>query len=153
MIIGLALPWAIRLSRITLAAPTPIWSGDLIVVASGRRPEAPIFAIRGGAAGDITKGGAVAWSKTQRGPYMPTPLFYHGLLYVLGNAGIFDCYDFKTGQDLSWEDGDVFVVMEGAHFELLKKNAMDEPIMSTLAISGGALIVRTQYHLWEIRGK
>ena len=163
-------------SKIT--APTPIWSGDLIVVASGRRPEAPIFAIRGGAAGDISDRGAVAWSKNQRGPYMPTPLFYHGLLYVLGNAGIFDCYDFKSGQEiyreriphqgsgfsaspvvsdgriyLSGEDGDVFVVKEGAHFELLKKNAMEEAIMATPAISGGALILRTQHHLWAIRGK
>src|SRR5918994_1098581 len=39
-------------SKIT--APTPVFSGDLIVVASGRRPEAPIFVIRAGASGDIT---------------------------------------------------------------------------------------------------
>src|SRR5205085_6694603 len=81
-------------SKIT--APTPIYAGDLILVASGRRPEAPVFAIRAGATGDITLAGehtqnqAVAWSKMQRGPYMPTPLFYRGILYVLGNAGIFD---------------------------------------------------------------
>jgi len=59
-------------------------SGDLILVASGRRPEAPIFAIRAGATGDITlpgeqtQGKSVAWSKTQRGSYMPTPLIYRG---------------------------------------------------------------------------
>src|SRR5438094_671225 len=45
-------------SKIT--APTPVYSGDLVIVASGRRPEAPIFAIRGG---------TVAWQKQQRGPY------------------------------------------------------------------------------------
>src|ERR1035438_10448338 len=38
-------------SKIT--APTPVSSGGLIVVASGRQPEAPIFAIRAGATGDI----------------------------------------------------------------------------------------------------
>src|SRR5215831_1508939 len=69
-------------SKIT--APTPIAAGGLIVVASGRRPEAPIFAIRAGASGDITlaaeqtHNAAVAWSRTQRGPYMPTPLIYRG---------------------------------------------------------------------------
>jgi outer membrane protein assembly factor BamB len=167
-------------SKIT--APTPISSGDLILVASGRRPEAPIFAIRAGAAGDITLSGehtgsqSVAWSKTQRGPYMPTPLFYRGLLYVLGNAGIFDCYDFKTGREiyreriphqgsgfsaspvasdgkiyLSSEDGDIFVANAGERFELLKTNSMDEPIMSTPAISGGMLIVRTQHQVFGIR--
>src|SRR4029077_7620995 len=141
-------------SKIT--APTPIYSDNLIVVASGRRPEAPIFAIRAGASGDITLSGkdadnkAVAWSKTQRGSYMPTPLFYRGLLYVLANQGILDCYDFKTGREiyreriphqgsgfsaspvvsdeniyLSSEDGDIFVVHAGEHFKLLKKNSMD----------------------------
>src|SRR6185503_17594606 len=91
-------------SKIT--APTPIFAGDLIVVASGRRPEAPIFAIRAGAAGDITlateqtQNSSVVWSKMQRGPYMPTPLVYRGILYVLGNAGIFDAYDFKTGREI-----------------------------------------------------
>jgi outer membrane protein assembly factor BamB len=91
-------------SKIT--APTPIYSGNLILVASGRRPEAPIFAIRAGAAGDITlreqqtQSSSVAWSKTQRGSYMPTPLYYREMLYVLANAGILDCYDFKTGNEI-----------------------------------------------------
>jgi outer membrane protein assembly factor BamB len=167
-------------SKIT--APTPIYAGDLILVASGRRPEAPIFAIRGGAAGDITLPGeqtesrAVAWSKSQRGPYMPTPLVYRGMLYVLGNAGILDAYDFKSGREiyrqriphqgsgfsaspvasdgkiyLSSEDGDIFVVKAGANFELLKTNAMEEPVMATPAIAAGLLILRTQHQLYGIR--
>lgn len=91
-------------SKIT--APTPVFSGDLIVVASGRRPEAPIFVIRAGATGDITlaKGestnSSVAWSKQGRGSYMPTPLIYRGYLYVLSNQGVFDCYDLRTGAEV-----------------------------------------------------
>ena len=38
--------------RISLACP--IFKNDLIIVASGRRPAKPIFAIRAGATGDIT---------------------------------------------------------------------------------------------------
>jgi len=30
---------------------------------------------------------------------MPTPLIYRGTVYVLGNAGIFDAYDLKTGRE------------------------------------------------------
>ena len=170
-------------SKIT--APTPIYSGDLILVASGRGPEAPIFAVRAGASGNITlpldqktENQSVAWSKVHRGPYMPTPLFYHDSLYVLGNAGILDAYDFKTGREiyrqrlsnpgsgfsaspvaadgriyLSSEDGDISVVSAGATFELLKTNPMDEPIMATPAISDGTLIVRTEHHLYGIRQK
>ena len=91
-------------SKIT--APTPIFSGDLIVVASGRRPEAPIFVIRAGAKGDITlldgqsASKDIAWSKKARGSYMPTPLIYDNYLYVLANQGLLDCYDLKTGAEI-----------------------------------------------------
>jgi outer membrane protein assembly factor BamB len=90
-------------SKIT--APTPVFSGDLFIVASGRSPERPIFAIRAGAEGDITltknttSNDSVAWSLTRRGPYMPTPLIYQGRVYVLSNDGPFACYDLKTGTE------------------------------------------------------
>lgn len=156
-------------SKIT--APTPVYSGALVVVASGRRPEAPIFAIRTGGDGGMK----VAWQKQQRGPYMPTPLIYGEYLYVLGNAGVFDCYVFETGEEiyrqriphqgsgfsaspvasdgkiyLSSEDGDIFVVKAGREFELMARNEMGEPLMATPAITAGKLIVRTEHHLWAI---
>src|SRR5581483_11196503 len=89
-------------SKIT--APTPTFSGDLIVVASGRRPEAPIFVIRAGAEGDITlkadetSNKYVVWARQKSGSYMPTPLIYQGYLYVLANQGILACYDLATGE-------------------------------------------------------
>jgi outer membrane protein assembly factor BamB len=89
-----------------ITAPTPIFAKDLIVVASGRRPEAPIFVIRAGASGDITLGKGlsasdqIVWSRQQRGPYMPTPLIYGDYLYVLANQGIFDCYELSTGKEI-----------------------------------------------------
>lgn len=43
----------------------------------------------------------VAWSKTGRGSYMPTPLAYRGIVYVLANNGVFDAYELETGTDLS----------------------------------------------------
>jgi len=157
-------------SKIT--APTPVYSGDTIIVASGRRPEAPIFAIRAGGKGDV------AWHKEQRGPYMPTPLIYGKYLYILGNAGIFDCYDFVSGAEiyrqriphqgsgfsgspvasdgkiyLPSEDGDIFVVGAGEKFELLKTNSMDDPLLSTPAIAGGMLLVRTQHTLYAIKAR
>jgi outer membrane protein assembly factor BamB len=91
-------------SKIT--APTPIFSDNLIVVASGRRPEAPIFVIRAGGRGDLTlaegktSSDYITWSRRQRGSYMPTPLIYRGYLYVLANQGLFDCYDLKTGEEI-----------------------------------------------------
>ena len=169
-------------SKIT--APTPVFSRDLIVVASGRAPERPIFAIRPGGSGDITpkdgaeSGAHVAWRKTGRGSYMPTPIIYDSTLYVLGNAGLFDAYDLASGREvyrqrlphqgsgfsaspvaadgklyLSSEDGDVFVVRAGASFEQIAKNAMGEPIMATPALAHGAMYVRSERHLFAIGTK
>lgn len=166
-------------SKIT--APTPVYSGDLIVVASGRRPEAPIFVIRAGASGDITldKGQTsnthVAWSRQQRGSYMPTPLIYGQHLYVLSNQGVLDCYDLKTGTEvyrqhlphkgggfsaspvaadgkiyLPSEDGDIFVVKAGTQYELLATNPSGELLMATPAIASGTMFVRTQHHVFAV---
>jgi outer membrane protein assembly factor BamB len=168
-------------SKIT--APTPVFSKDILIVASGRAPERPIFAIRPGGTGDITPVGDagssshVLWRKTGRGSYMPTPLIYGGILYVLSNAGLFDAYDLETGAEvyrqrlehsgsgfssspvaadgriyLSSEDGDIFVVRSGRTFELLAKNSMGEPLMATPALAGGQMVVRGERHLFAISG-
>ena len=90
-------------SKIT--APTPVFSDDLIIIASGRGPERPVFAIRPGAVGDITlQAGetgnkSVAWSRPRRGGYMPTPLIYRNAVYALNNDGVLACFDLKTGSE------------------------------------------------------
>ncbi len=91
-------------SKIT--APTPIVAGGLVIVASGRAPERPIFAVKPGSRGDLTleeengSSPSVAWSWVRRGSYMPTPLAYDGRLYVLGNNGVFDAYEVETGNEI-----------------------------------------------------
>lgn len=91
-----------RSSKIT--APTPVFDRDLIVVMSGRRPNAPIFVLKAGARGDITlpekavAGGSVVWTRERAGSYMPTPVIYRGHLYVLKNEGIIACYDLASGE-------------------------------------------------------
>lgn len=166
-------------SKIT--APTPVFGEGLIIVASGRAPERPIFAIRPGAAGDITlQGNAtsnefVAWSKTRRGGYMPTPLIYRGQLYVLNNDGLLGCYDLKTGTEhyqervphrsfgfsaspvaadgkiyLAGEDGHVFVIQAGPQLKLLATNPVGEPLMATPALANGNLYLRGNRHLFAV---
>ncbi len=155
-------------SKIT--APTPIFSDGVLIVASGRRPEAPIFA--------IGPQGKVLWQKQQRGPYMPTPVISKGLLYVLGNNGVFDCYDLKSGEEiyrqripnpgsgfsaspviaggtiyLSSEDGDILQVKAGRQFELVGTKQLGEPAMATPAISGMHMVVRSEHHLWSLGSK
>ena len=169
-------------SKIT--APTPIAADDFIVIASGRAPERPVFVVRPGAAGDITpaKGATtsagVAWSKTGRGSYMPTPLVYKGVLYVLGNNGVFDAYALDSGDEVyrervphpgsgfsaspiaadgkiyvSGEDGDLIVLTAGPAFKHIATNAMGEALMATPALSEGTMYVRSSQHLFAIGKK
>jgi outer membrane protein assembly factor BamB len=165
-------------SKIT--APTPIFGNGLFVVASGRAPERPLFAVRAGARGDITlRNGAgsdaIAWSKTGRGSYMPTPLGYNGILYVLANNGVFDAYDLETGEEiyrqrlphvgsgfsaspvaadgriyLANEDGEMLVIAAGREFRHLATNVMGELLMATPALSDGAMYVRSSASLFSI---
>jgi outer membrane protein assembly factor BamB len=169
-------------SKIT--APTPIFANGLHIVASGRAPERPIFAVRPGARGDLTlragetRNTSVAWSWTGRGSYMPTPLAYRGIVYVLANNGVFDAYDVTTGKEiyrqrlaligsgysaspvaadgkiyLSNEDGEMLVIEAGATFRHIATNSMDETLMATPALSQGVMYVRGARTLFAIGKK
>jgi outer membrane protein assembly factor BamB/protein tyrosine phosphatase (PTP) superfamily phosphohydrolase (DUF442 family) len=168
-----------RSSKIT--APTPVFAEDMLVVASGRGPERPIFVVKAGARGDLTlpegktSSDTIVWSRTGRGSYMPTPLIYNGILYVLGNNGTFDAYNLKTGEEiyrqrlpvvgsgfsaspiasdgkiyLSNEDGDIIVVAAGEKFAHLATNPMGELLMATPALSEGVMYVRSAASLFAV---
>ena len=171
-----------RSSKIT--APTPIFADDVLVVASGRGPERPIFAVKAGARGDLTlpdgktSSDAIVWSRTGRGSYMPTPLIYNGILYVLANNGTFDAYNLKTGEELyrqrlpvigsgfsaspvaadgkiylSNEDGEIIVVAAGQKFSHVATNTMGELLMATPALSDGVMYVRSAESLFAVGKK
>jgi outer membrane protein assembly factor BamB/protein tyrosine phosphatase (PTP) superfamily phosphohydrolase (DUF442 family) len=171
-----------RSSKIT--APTPIFADDILVVVSGRGPERPIFVVKAGARGDLTlpegktSSDTVMWSKTGRGSYMPTPLIYNGILYVLANNGTFDAYNLKTGEEiyrqrlpvvgsgfsaspvasdgkiyLSNEDGEIIVVSAGEKFNHIATNSMGELLMATPALSDGVMYVRSASTLFAVGRK
>jgi len=167
-----------------LTAPTPIFASGLHIIASGRAPERPIYAVRPGARGDLTlaKGATdsaqVVWSKTGRGSYMPTPLSYRGILYVLANNGVLDAYEPATGKEiyrqrlplvgsgysaspvaadgkiyLSNEDGEMLVIEAGDVFKHVATNTMGETIMATPALSDRVMYVRGASTLFAVGKK
>ncbi|MCA1618788.1 MAG: PQQ-binding-like beta-propeller repeat protein [Acidobacteria bacterium] len=164
-----------------ITTPTPIFAHDLIYITSGYRAPQPIYAIRPGASGDISlkdgkeSGEFIAWSKARGGPYMPTPIIYGDLLYILSNNGVVTAYGATTGERvyqqrladrggaftaspvgsdgklyLSSEDGEIFVVKAGPKHELLSVNPMGEVLMATPAVSDGMLIVRGINHVFAL---
>ena len=170
-------------SKIT--APTPIFadgsasSSRAAARPSGRsssssRARAAISRSRS----DQTSSDAIAWSQTGRGSYMPTPLVYDGILYVLANNGVFDAYDLETGKEiyrqrlplvgsgfsaspvaadgkiyLSNEDGEMLVVGAGPTFKHIATNSIGELLMATPALSDGVMYVRGASSLFAIGAK
>lgn len=96
--------WSFKgMSSITIA--TPFTHEGLLFISSGYVGDRirPLFAVRPGAAGDITleKGQTanefIAWSNEKGAPYNPTTLALDGRLYVLYDSGMLSCFDAKTG--------------------------------------------------------
>ena len=126
---------------------------------------------------DETSNEFVAWYLPQAGNYNTTPLIYQGLYYSVLDRGSLECYDPKTGEVVyqqkrineeglasftasPWayngkifmvsEQGDTYVVEAGREFKLLGVNELGEMCMSTPAIAGDKLLIRTIAKLYCI---
>jgi outer membrane protein assembly factor BamB len=97
--------WELRgMSGVTV--PTPFAAEGLLSIASGcvHSASKPVYAIRPGAAGDISLwGGAasnahIAWCRDRAAPYVISPVVYDGRLYVLLDGGFLAAYDARTGE-------------------------------------------------------
>lgn len=126
---------------------------------------------------DETSNDSIAWCRKMGAPYNPSTLVYGDLLYVLLDRGLLACYDAQTGEVVyqpqrlggataytssPWAcDGKIFcldeygvttVVRAGRDFEVLRSNPLedDEMAMSSPAIAGRKLLIRTEARLYCI---
>lgn len=115
---GNLLWWFTGMSKITIA--TPYADSGLLYVSSGyvNDPHRPLYAIRPGAAGDISLGPdqtsnqSIAWYQPAAAPYNPTTLVHDGRLYVLYDRGLVSCFRSLTGEPLFEQER----LPEGRHF-------------------------------------
>ena len=162
----------------------PLLGDGLLFVQAGYPPIRPIYAIRPGRRGDLSlasgekSSDAIAWSHDRGGVYIPSPLFYRGILYLNANNGRLAAYDAETGERLyrvrlggvggsyaaspiaadgrlyfTSEEGDTFVVRAGPEYALLAKNSVDRIVMATPALSDGVLVLRALDRLYGITGE
>ena len=148
---------------------SPLVTGGLIIAPTRVRP---MLAIKPGGSGDITESHKV-WS-FDRGPDVPTPVSDGKLLYIVGDSGVVYALDVKTGEPVygperlkpgtysaspvladgkiyvTSEDGVTSVFAAGPKFELIAENAMNEYTLSSVAVSGGQIFLRTAGHLYAI---
>ncbi len=168
-------------SEITVASP--VVADGVAYVTAGYPPVKPIYAVRPGGRGDLSlpEGASanehVLWSQSRGGTYIPTPIIYRGILYLLQNNGRLAAYEAATGELLyrervgkaesfsaspvaadgrlyfTTEEGTTYVVRAGRSYRLLGTNQLGEVVIATPAISDGLLVIRGQKHVWGLGRK
>ena len=101
------LKWELK-GMSSIAIPTPFAKHGLLYISSGYVGDAvrPVYAIRPGAAGDISlkKGeianAFVAWSDPQLGTYNTSAVVYGDIFYTLLDRGFLLAHDARTGREI-----------------------------------------------------
>jgi outer membrane protein assembly factor BamB len=145
-------------------------AGDLVIGSCGQGGGAGNYlaAIKLGGSGDVSKT-HVAYQLTKATPYVPTPLYLDGRLYLISDAGIATALDAATGREL-WTarlraeffsspvliggkiycastKGEMIVLATGDTFQELGRSPLGEGTHSTPCVDGGRLYVKTFTHL------
>jgi outer membrane protein assembly factor BamB len=151
---------------------SPVIADGIIYVPSRVRP---LLALKAGGRGDVTKS-HLLWSTTN-GPDVPTPVTDGKYFYIVNDRGIVWCLDAKTGQEfygqqrlkpgtysaspvladgkiyVTNEDGLTSVIKAGPKFEVLAESDLSDYCLSSPALSGGQLFIRTGQYLYCIGKK
>ncbi len=153
---------------------SPVAADGMVYVASSYDTRA-MFAIRlAGAKGDITQQDNVVWRRTERTPYVPSPLLYGDSLYFLRHyQGILTRVDARTGAEPTGPfrlgdlrnlyaspvggddrvyftdlDGVTLVLSNGPIPRFLARNELDDSFSASAALVGNELFLRGEKFLY-----
>lgn len=161
--------WRVRYDTFSATA-RPLFRGDLLFVNTGFS-KADLWAVRPDGRGDVTDS-HVVWKQTQSVGSKPSAVLYNGLLFGVHDAGVASCWEADTGKRV-WaerlggnysasllragdrvyffnEEGTTTVVQADRQYQLLATNQLDDGCMSSPAVIGDSLIVRTKTHLYRL---
>ena len=161
--------WRLRFSGFSATA-RPLFGHGLLFINTGFS-KAELFAVKPDGHGDITNT-HVVWSTKKSIPSMPSSVLVGERLFQVDDTGIASCINAKTGEQV-WQhrvegqfsasalsgDGRIYffsrdnaatVIAAKDEFELLAENKLDDGCMSSPAVSGKALFVRTKTNLYLI---
>jgi len=150
--------------------PRPVYGHGLVYIATGFQ-QPSLMAVRPDGTGDVTRT-HVAWTLRRAAPLTPSPLLVDEEIYVVNDGGIASCLDAKTGETY-WQqrlggeysaspvfaDGRIYFLSEegtataiapGRVFRRLATSTLDGGALAPMAVSGGAIFIRTDTHLYRI---
>jgi len=144
--------------------PSIVLGGGLIYTASGF--EASTIRV-------VKPGGGIAWEVARSVPHIPSFLYHDGLLYTMDENGIALCLRAGTGE-VVWqqrvggthaaspvyaggriyflsEEAETVVIKPGEEYKELARNPLPGRAKASIAVSRGALFLRTDQELYCIR--
>jgi outer membrane protein assembly factor BamB len=150
--------------------PSPVFHNGVIYLSRGYR-NSDFLAIRPGGRGAVSES-SILWRAPSGASYVPSILYYDGLLYVTNEVGVVTCADAETGKPV-WsqrlggiffaspvagdgkvymvsETGETFVLRAGREANILAKNDLGERMIASPAISNGRLFLRSDGTLFCI---
>jgi len=96
-----------RVNKVPTPSPSPLSVDGLLYVGIGTQGEfRPIYAIKPGAAGDITlakdtsSNDFIQWFQPRASGYTPSPVVYEGRVFLVNDTGIVTVLDAKDGKEI-----------------------------------------------------
>ena len=128
------------------------------------------------AKGDLTTTAAIKWSLSADTPYVPSPLLYDGVIYLLkSNSGILSAFDAKSGKPhyqlqrlegvpnvfaspvaakervyIPGQQGATIVIKAGPTYEVLATNTLDDGFDASPALVDNEIYLRGAKYLYSI---
>jgi outer membrane protein assembly factor BamB len=139
-----------------------------------QKGENVLLAVKPGGQGDVTET-HVAWKATRGLPYVPSPVYYDGRVYMVKDGGLISSFDARTGEPAYVQeripdaagsyyaspvaaDGRIYLVSlqgkltvlsaGGDHPSVIHQSAFGERIAATPALVGEELYLRSATHLY-----
>lgn len=150
----------------------PIFAHNRVYFTTGI--EKQLLAVDPSGTGDVTETHVV--SRIRRGaPEIPSPLIIDDLIFMVNEGGVVTCLEVESGKQV-WRgriggkywasplyaagniyvfsmEGKVSVISAGREFKLLARNEFDDGFIASGAVTGNALILRSETHLYCIEEK
>ena len=150
--------------------PSAVFHDGRIYLSRGYR-NSDFMSIRPGGRGDITRT-HIEWQASSGASYVPSIIYYDGLLYMTNEVGVVTCADARTGERV-WrhrldgvffaspvagdgkiymvsETGETYVLRAGRTPEVLATNDLGERFLASPAIAGGRIFLRSDQGLFAV---
>jgi outer membrane protein assembly factor BamB len=161
------------------AIPSPLESEGVVYLTSGFRGSVAYAVRLEDARGDIGASPAILWRRDRDTPYVPSPLLYEGIFYLVkSNSGILTALDAKTGKPhfgperldsiaeiyaspvaaagrvyILGRDGNALVLASGPKLEVLASNSLDDGFDASPVLSGTEMYLRGYRYLYRIEAE